>query len=315
MQTEAPGPLRTAAYEFSARADAEGRPLAGAEAYRDPVYLTPRYYPVILPGSPSTLPAFTPRPIDASRLPTDAFAELDRLGRLRDRRRGLFAWLVGYSFPKITGGTARSRLSAGEAVWLAPSGSHWHRDRAYTEIREARVVDAMLEDLRRDALDAAARQAREANIEARLALTPAFNGTFDVYKLWLAEQVVDGFTYGGQPVRRGVVTAAGLFEQRTVRRRIATHWEDHPGCTAAELRQVATSALVERFDDLRRSAATYAANPSVYADAQLVPGLRDPRPVVDGDRTWYDVDVRYNEDAIRAMCATMPQVLRGAMYP
>ncbi|MEB3328641.1 MAG: hypothetical protein VKQ33_05355 [Candidatus Sericytochromatia bacterium] len=314
-QPEAPGLRRTLAYALSIRADASGQALEAAAAYRDPVYLAPRYYPVILPGTPSSLPAFTPRPVDVSRLPTDAVAELGRLGRLRDRKRGLFSWLVGYSFPKLTAAAARVRLAAGEPVWLAPSGSHWHRDRAYTEVRDVRVFEAMLEELRRAVLDVAARQAREANIEARMALTPPFNGTFDVYKLWLAEQVVDGFTYGGQPVRRGVVTAAGLFEQRAVRRRIATYWEDHPGCTASELRHVATTVLIERLDDLRRSASTYAANPGVYADAQLIPGLRDPRPVVNGDRTWYDVDVRYNEDAIRAMGATMPQVLRGAIYP
>ncbi|MEB3223563.1 MAG: hypothetical protein VKS61_15935 [Candidatus Sericytochromatia bacterium] len=311
----APGPTRTAAYAAAARADAQGQPLGEVTSYEEPTYLTPRFYPVILPGSPAPLPAFTPRPVDVSMLPTDAFVELDRLGRLRDRKRGLFAWLVGYSFPKITATTARSRLASGGPVWLAPSGSHWHRDRAYAEVREARTIEAMLEELRRAALDTAAREAREANIEGRSLLLPAFNGTFDVYKLWLAEHVVDGFTYGGQPVRRGVVTAAGLLEQRLVKRRIATYWEDHPTCTAAELRHVTTSVLVGRFDDIRRSASTYAANPAVYADAQLIPGLRDPRPVVEGDRRWYDLDVRYNEDAIRSICTTMPQVLRGAMYP
>ena len=309
------GPLRTAAYADAVRADASGRPLGATTVHRDPVYLQPRHYPVVLPGSPSTLPAFTPRPVDISRLPTDAFVELSRLGRLRDRKRGAFAWLVGYSFPKVTADVARLRLREGASLWLAPSGSHWHRDRAYAEVREARTIEGMLDELRRAALDAAAREAREANIEARTALTPAFNGTFDVQKLWLAERIVDGFTYGGQPVRRGVVTAAGLFEQRWVKRRIATYWEDHPGCAASELRQVAASALLERFEDVRRSAVTYAANPAVYTDAQLIPGLRDPRPVVDGDRTWYDSDVRYNAEAIEAMCRTMPAVLPSAVYP
>ncbi|MEB3195868.1 MAG: hypothetical protein VKP62_01565 [Candidatus Sericytochromatia bacterium] len=314
IQAEAPAAPR--AYAEVERTDAAGRALT--DPFTDlqaPVYLTPRHYPLILPGSPAPLPAFSPRPVDVSKLPTDAIVELARLGRLRQRRRGALAWLVGYSFPKLTAEATRARLAAGGSIWLAPSGSHWHRDRAYSEVKSAAVLDAMLEDLRRAALDAAARVAREANIEGRMLLLPAFNNTFDVYKLWLLERVIDGYSFGGEPVRRGVVTAASLHEQREVRRRVATYWEDHPGCTAGELRTVTTSALVSRFADLERSAATYAANPAAYLDVQCIPGLRDPRPVLNGDRRWYDTDVRYNEEAIRTMCQSMPQVLRSAVYP
>jgi hypothetical protein len=307
-------PVRTEAYAASTRTDARGRAYT-ATTYSEPVYLTPRYYPVIVPGSPSVLPAYTPRPIDTSGLPTNAFAELDRLGRLRDRKRGFWSWLVGYSFPKLPAATARAHLAGGTAIWLAPDGSYWHRDRTYAEVTSAQAIDDMLPQLRQQALNEAARQAREANIQGRMAVLPGFNRTYDVYQLLLLEMAVDGFSYNGQPVHRGVVTAANLAEYTSVKRNVATYWEDHPTATAADLRTAMTSALSAKFASIRQSAASYAEQPNVYTDAQAIPGLRDPRPIVDNDRFYHDLDVQYNLDAIRAMCTTMPSVLGSAQYP
>jgi hypothetical protein len=305
--------MKTEAYAASTRTDAAGRAYTGT-SYSEPVFLTPRYYPVIVPGSPSTLPAYTPRPIDTSHLPTDAFVELDRLGRLRAQKRTIWYWLVGYSYPKIDAVKAKSTLADTLAVWLAPDGSYFHRDKTYTQVTSAQTITDMLPQLRQEALNQAARDAREANIQGRMTLTPAFNRTYDVYKLLLLELAVDGFSYGGQPVHRGVVTAANLAEYTSVKRSVATFWEDHPSATAADLRTAMTSALSSKFSAIRQSAASYAENPNVYTDAQAIPGLRDPRPNVDNDRYYHDLDVQYNLDAIRSMCTTMPSVLSSAQY-
>ncbi|MDB5096433.1 MAG: hypothetical protein JWM80_854 [Cyanobacteria bacterium RYN_339] len=310
----AEGPLRTEAYAESTRTDAQGRAFQAA-TYSEPVYLTPRYYPVIIPGSPSTLPAYTPRPIDISHLPTDAFVELDRLGRLREQKRSIWYWLVGYSFPKVSAVKAKATLADTLAVWLAPDGSYFHRDKTYVQVTSALTITDMLPQLRQEALNQAARDAREANIQGRMMLSPAFNRTYDVYKLLLLELAVDGFSYGGQPVHRGVVTAANLAEYQSVKRTVATFWEDHPTATAHDLRLAMTSALSAKFAAIRQSAASYAESPNVYTDAQAIPGLRDPRPIVDNDRYYHDLDVQYNLDAIRSMCTTMPSVLSSATYP
>jgi hypothetical protein len=306
-------PMRTEAYAASTRTDAQGRAFT-ATSYSEPAYLTPRYYPVIIPGSPSVLPAYTPRPIDTSHLPTDAFAELDRLGRLRDRKRTIWYWLVGYSFPKLNAVAAKTQLNDTLAIWLAPDGSYMHRDKTYTQVTAAQTITDMLPQLRADALNQAARDAREANITGRMSVLPGFNRTYDVYKLMLLELAVDGFSYNGQPVHRGVITAANLAEYATVKRTVATFWEDHPGCTAADLRTATTSALSAKFASIRQNATIYAESPNVYTEAQAIPGLRDPRPIVDNDRYYHDLDVQYNLEAIRAMCTTMPSVLSSAQY-
>jgi hypothetical protein len=223
--------------------------------------------------------------------------------------------MIGYSYPKINAVKAKTTLADTLAVWLGPDGSYFHRDRTYVQVTSAQTINDMLPQLRQEALNQAARDAREANIQGRTTLVPAFNRTYDVYKLLLLELAVDGFSYGGQPVHRGVVTAANLAEYTSVKRSVATFWEDHPSATAADLRTAMTSALSSKFSAIRQSAASYAENPNVYTDAQAIPGLRDPRPIVDNDRYYHDLDVQYNLDAIRAMCSTMPSVLSSAQYP
>jgi|GEM_PF-6404681 len=297
------------------RSDARGKAVMGITIGSGPVYLTPRYHPVLVPGSPSVLPAFTPRPVDTSGLPVDAFAELARLGRLRERIRTRWAWLVGYSFPKISAEVAKSRLLGGTSIYLAPNGHHWNRDRAYAVVNDVQIINDMLEQLRQNALQRAEREAREANINGRMAILPAFNRTYDVFKLLMWDWVVDGYTYGGQPVRRGMVACANWFEYDEIKRRVAIYWEDHPRCTAADLRLVATRELVDKIRDVQRSASSYANNPAVYRDAQAIPGLRDPRPVVGSNRSAHDADVQFNLQAIRGVCQSMPALLESAVYP
>jgi hypothetical protein len=307
-------PATTARYAAAARTDAGGAAIASTTSH-DPVYLTPRSVPLLLPGSPAPLPAFTPRGVDASKLPTDAFAELGRLKRLREAKKTWFPWLFGYKFLAIDAATAKTRLAAGTPIHLGPDGSRWHRDKTFIEVKETTTIEAMLPQLRQDALNEQGRAARYANITGRATVLPSFNGTYDVMKLVLLDYIVGDYTYGGQPVRRGMITAANFYELNDVRREIATWWEDHPGATAGELRQATNRALVSRCQDLARRVDWLAADPALYSDSQLIPGLRDPRPVDGTDHYDHDADVAYNRAAILQVANTMPAVLGSALYP
>ena len=312
-QAEAAAPLATARYAAATRTDATG--AAVATAWSEPVYLTPRDVPLILPGSPAPLPAFTPRAIDQAKLPSDAFAELGRLKRLREAKKTWLPWLFGFKFLAIDAPTAKSRLAAGTPIFLGPDGSRWHRDRAFVEVKDTTTIEAMLPQLRQDALDEAGRAIRYANIQDRAGVLPAFNGTYDVMKLLLLDLIVGDYTYGGQPVRRGMVAAANFYELAAVRREIATWWEDHPSATAGDLRLAINRTLVAKFQDLGRRVDWLAEDPALYSDSQLVPGLRDPRAIEGSDRAAHDADVAYNRSAILQVARTMPAVLSSALYP
>lgn len=309
----AEAPIATTRYATTARTDAAG--LAVASSSTDPVYLTPRELPIILPGSPAPLPAFTPRQIDQAKLPTDAFVELGRLKRLREAKKTLLPWLFGNKFLAIDASTAKARLAAGTAIWLGPDGSRWHRDKAFTRVSETTTIEAMLPQLRQDAMGEQGRAIRYANITDRAAVLPPFNGTYDVLKLVLLDLIVGDYTYGGQPVRRGMVAAASFYELAAVRREVATWWEDHPGASAGELRLAVNRALVAKCQDLGRRVDWLAEDPALYSDSQLVPGLRDPRPIVNGDRAAHDADVAYNRAALLQVARTMPAVLSSSLYP
>lgn len=309
----AEAPVATTRYAAASRTDAAG--AAVAATYSDPVYLTPRDIPLILPGSPAPLPSFTPRVIDAGKLPTDAFVELGRLKRLREAKKTLMPWLFGDKFLAIDAATAKTRLAAGTAIWLGPDGSRWHRDKAFTKVTETTTIEAMLPQLRQDAMTEQGRAIRYANITDRATVLPPFNGTYDVLKLVLLDLIVGDYTYGGQPVRRGMIAAANFYELATVRREIATWWEDHPTATAGELRLAVNRALVAKVQDLGRRVDWLAADPAAYSDSQLVPGLRDPRPIVNGDSTAHDADVAYNRAALLQVARAMPAVLSSSLYP
>jgi hypothetical protein len=308
--------VETRAYAVAARTNANGEALVDAAIYREPVYLTPNYFPVIIPGGPTALAPFTPRTVDLSKVPTDAFVELVRLGRLRTAKRTFWSFLFGYSFPKITVAEARDRLATNQEVYLSPDGGYFHFDRTYKKITDALVIDAMLEQLQQDALTREAQAAREANINSRAQILPGFNNTYDIVKFLVLESVISGYSYNGSPVRRCLVAAANFHESTAVRKEVATFWESNPNCTASQLRQASCRILSDKFRKLAANAAYLAERPSVYGDAQNIPGLRDPRPVeADGDRTFHDLDVEFNKDVIRDLALTGPLLLSSTVYP
>jgi hypothetical protein len=281
----------------------------------EPVYLTPRYMPLLLPGTPSTIPAFTPRLLDTSKLPTDAFAELDRLRRLREAKDTWLKWLFGKKFLAIDAATAKARLARNETIWLGPDGSRWHRDKAFKAITEAGTIDAMLPQLRDDALTDKARRVRLANIKDRAVLLPEFTRTYDLYRLLLLDLIADDYRYGGQPIRRGIMAAANFLEIDSVRIKIATWWDDHPTATAAELRQATNRVLVDKFQEIGNRAYSIAGDPQWYTEGQMIPGLRDPRPRTAEDDYSYATDVAYNRAIIVQLSRTMPGVLSSSLFP
>jgi hypothetical protein len=297
--------------------DSAGRAYAASSssfAFNDPVYLTPNYYPIMSQGGPVALPNYTPHATAPTNWPTDAVAELSRLGRLRERKAHFMKWLFGYGFPKIEAVTARTMLSNGQVVYLAPDASRIHFARTYQAQASTAALDALLPILQQDAMTAAGQAAREADIAERANVLPAFNTTYDIYKLLYLEAVADGYSYYGQPVHRGLVTAANLYALPSVRRAIATYWEDHPRCTAAEFRSATNRALADKFRTIASSAGSLAEMPSVYADARIIPGLREPRAIVQNDRYAHDEDVRYNLQVIRTIAYNTPLMLSSALY-
>jgi len=302
------------AYTAAVRTDAQGQASIQTSYETDPVYLSPRYFPVLLPGSPSTLPAFTPRQLDGTKLPTDAFSELDRLRRIREAKDTWLPWLFGKKFLAIDAALAKTRLGGGEHVWIGPDGSRWHRDKSFVEISDAAQIDAMLPQLRDDALTDQARTIRLANIKDRATLLPGFNRNYDIYKLLLLDLIADDYNYGGQPIRRGILAAANFYEIPAVRSAIATYWEDHPETTAAELRLATNRVLVQKFQDIGQRADSIAGDPQWYTEGQMIPGLRAPRPRTADDDWGYKTDVAYNRAIILQLSRTMPAVLSSSLY-
>lgn len=317
-------PLRlSVAYAAATRTTATGAEIVVATSGAgiatvwpgEPIFLTPRYLPVIFPGTAAPIPAFTPRLIDTSKLPTNAFAELDRLGRLREAKDTWLKWLFGKKFLAIDAATAKARLATDQTIWLGPDGSRWHRDKTFKAITEAGTIDAMLPQLRDDALGDQARAVRLANIRDRGTVLPAFNRTYDVYRFLLLDLIADDYSYGGQPIRRGMYAAANFLEVAGVRTAIATWWEDHPRATAGELRLATNRVLVEKFQEIGRRADAIAADPEWYTEGQMIPGLRDPRPKTAEDQSAYNTDVAFNRAILMQLSRTMPAVLGSALFP
>lgn len=284
--------------------------------YGGPVYLSPGTFPLIMPGHPAPLPAFSPRSVTGANLPTDAVTELARLGRLRQRKARWLSWLFGHGFPFIDAATAREMLATGQTIYLAPDGRRPHFASTYQPMTSVAPLDAMLPDLRQAALTKAQGEARDADITERMTLLPGFGGMFDVPQLLTLEPAISGYTYGGQPVHRALVTSYNLYAYASVRRAIATYWEDHPECTAATLRQAALSALLDKYRTIATEAGSVAAMPSAYVDARAIPGLREPRAVGSDGDTWdHDEDVQFNRNAIQDLITTAPMLLSATVYP
>ncbi|HEY9855137.1 MAG TPA: hypothetical protein V6D05_05315, partial [Stenomitos sp.] len=290
-----------------------GRPVP--PAVHEPRYYWQPQFPIILPSDKRPLPKIElpPAPAPArqvglNEVSTDVVQLLTDDQRLRTKKKSL-GFITNFSELKYD--EAKSALSKGETIYLAPDGgAHLNKD-VYKPVKSVDELKPMLPDLRtkkqgelqqaeNQAYQGRVRNWNESDIQRRQDNLPSFNSLYDTNTLSLNNYIV---SQGGKSFNRNLITAMNIYNQPSTRREIAEKWHQTPDMGTAEFNRMANSVITRQVQNLAWQA-DYMGDPENYLGSIPVPGLRYPD-------TQEDID--YNVDTIRRVASELPILLNSAV--
>lgn len=283
-----------------------------------PAVHVPRYYwqpkfPVYVPTERREIPyiALPPAPsparqVSMNEVTKDPVVLLADKQRLREDKKRF----LGMTYPEITAATAKSRLAAGQKVFLAPDGGA-HLNKSVYKPVTTKDLEPLLPGLRSEKLgemqasenrsyQTRVNQWVDEDVSRRMDALPPFNSVFDTSRLAVMNMMV---REDGRSFNRNMVTAMNVYNQSSVQREIAEKWHNNPDMGTSEFNRMAASVVSKAVSNLYWQS-SYMGDMGSYLGTNPVPGLRYPD-------TQDDVD--YNVAAIQRVASELPALLNSSI--